>query len=86
MQKINREQLAKDVADFDFSDDVEDFAHNQVKITVEEAHRLRSYAAILLEITDPEFVPSEGMKTSFNDLYYKRVPDIFRAMIKDVVE
>jgi hypothetical protein len=49
MQKINRKQLAKDVADFDFSDDVEDFGHNRARITVEEAHRLRTYAAILLK-------------------------------------
>jgi hypothetical protein len=49
MEKINRKQLAKDVADFDFSDDVEDFGDNQVKITVAEAHRLRSYAALLLK-------------------------------------
>jgi hypothetical protein len=62
MQKINRKQLAKDVIDFDFSQDLKGFWDCRAKITVEEAHRLRGYAAILQKITDPEFVPTEKMK------------------------
>jgi len=51
-------------------------------------------ATILLEITDPEFVPTDKMSESghifvskaWGKMYMVDEDDIFRAMIKEVVE
>ncbi len=90
MQKINRKQLSKDVADFDFTHDIKNFGDCQPTITVKEAQRLRNYASILLELTDPEFVPSEGMMISGENAASMGMlddyADIFRAMMREVYD
>ena len=98
MQKINREALKeafkidKDYNVF-FTEEEQDFFMERCIAFHEEygydyRECINNAAAILLELTDPEFVPSDEMingaldKLTFKDLY----TDIFRAMIKDVVE
>jgi hypothetical protein len=81
MQKINRETLTRDLAEFkELRCDDAGELHGENK-TVYEA------AALLLKITDPEFVPSETPLMSWQD---KKTLEIVRAIwqliIKKVVE
>jgi hypothetical protein len=56
--------------------------------TDSEDRLIEEAATILLKITDPEFVPSEGMLTAAetNKTELLSLRSIFRAMMKELVE
>ncbi len=80
MQKINRERL-KQALDHEEQ-------YNEIHRHYEEI--IVKAAAILLEITDPEFVPSDVMLCAVEADEYEWLntseTDVFRAMMKELTE
>ena len=85
MQKINREALNAAVKSYnEFGPMSDEDGFSQLDI-------LHEAAAILLEITDPEFVPTKEMQIAgrdckFNGKKSTNPKDVFRAMIKELTE
>jgi len=80
MQKINRDALKEAVVWY------ENYGDGNGLIS-----QLHKAAAAFLEITDPEFVPSEGMQIAgrdckFNGKKSTNPKDVFRAMMKELTE
>lgn len=89
MQKINREEIqeARQVVELTQWDDNHP-AWNAFlrKYGCQPHHSFEKAAAILLKITDPEFVPSDKMREAALNTLVGGHKEWFRAMIKEIVE